>query len=43
MQIFSIRHIKRVECNVVDDFKGYAYSGLDISRKEDEDKKLFQR
>ena len=36
-------YIKRVECNVVDDFKGYAYIGLDISRKEDEDKKLFQR
>ena len=36
-------YIKRVECNVVDDFKGYAYIGLDISRKEDEDKKLFQK
>ena len=36
-------YIKRIECNVVDDFKGYAYVGLDISRKEDEDKKLFQR
>ncbi len=32
-----------LNANVVDDFKGYAYIGLDISRKEDEDKKLFQR
>jgi len=36
-------YIKRVACNVVDEFTGYAYIGLDISRKEDEDKKLFQR
>ncbi len=34
-------YIKRVECNVVDDLSGYAYIGLDISRKQNEDKKLF--
>lgn len=37
-------YIKRVEIDdVVDGNKGYAYIGLDIMRKDDEDRKLFQR
>ena len=37
-------YIKCVEVpNVVDENKGYAYIGLDIMRKDDEDRKLFGR
>ena len=36
-------YLKCVECTVVDEYKGYAYIGLDIDRKGSESKKLFQR
>jgi transposase len=36
-------YIKRVECELVDGFKGYAYIGLDIDRKSSESHKLFQK
>ena len=37
-------YIKRVEIqDVIDGNRGYAYIGLDIARKNDEDKKLFGR
>jgi transposase len=36
-------YIKCVECDLVDDYKGYAYICLDIERKSSEAHKLFQQ
>lgn len=36
-------YIKRVECTIIDDNKGYAYIGLDISKQSTEDNNLFKR
>jgi transposase len=36
-------YIKRVECEIVEGRKGYAYIGLDIDRKSSESHKLFQK
>ncbi|MDD3028247.1 MAG: transposase [Erysipelotrichaceae bacterium] len=36
-------YIKRVECELVEGYTGYAYIGLDLDRKSSESHKLFQK